>query len=520
MNAQVEPMQFFAPVSMDLIDQLVAEHAAAKSHMQKLSTLLQDPPYRGVIGYFVEAAQVDSHRHALKNADNLFALEKALKVLDADFWRRTLDLTDVLDCMPAKRRAEWFELVRNLDTPPYEEQTVRATLMDLLAQRASFFAERVDGIFQALSREHVTNCPEGFRKRMILYYAYCAYSINHDQAGYINDLRAVIARLSGREEPKWFNTNRLLDRLKKHTGKWFDVDGGALRIRVYKKGTAHLEVHPDVAWRLNQILAYLHPAAIPSHFRAAPKKQPKHVKVMQRPLPFAVTEILADMHQTRGVHYTYVIPHPTNAQAGARDQAIHVLESLGGIIANNGLTVQFDYRFESVLNEVVISGCVPDTISHQYYPTPESLAQRVVDLAQIGLSHSCLEPQAGQGGLAKYMPMDRTTCVEISPLHCEILRSKGYDVVEKDFLSWEGSPAGFDRIVMNPPFNLNRWSDHLQAAANKVKPGGRLVAILPSGAKNKPRLKGWHCTWHGPYENEFPGASVAVVILVADRPPI
>ena len=26
-------------------------------------------------------------------------------------------------------------------------------------------------------------------------------------------------------------------------GEWFDVDGGALRMRLYKKGTAHIEVH-------------------------------------------------------------------------------------------------------------------------------------------------------------------------------------------------------------------------------------------------------------------------------------
>jgi hypothetical protein len=35
-----------------------------------------------------------------------------------------------------------------------------ARCSDLLAQRGKFLAARVDGIFRALSREHVTNRPE------------------------------------------------------------------------------------------------------------------------------------------------------------------------------------------------------------------------------------------------------------------------------------------------------------------------------------------------------------------------
>ena len=47
--------------------------------------------------------------------------------------------------------------------------------------------------------------------------------------------------------------------------------------------------------------------------------------------------------------------------------------------------------------------------------------------------------------------------------------------------------------------------------------GGRLVAILPSGAKNKLKLEGFTCEWSPVFDNEFDGASVSVVILKADR---
>lgn len=516
MNAPLEAVNFFAPVCMDMIDRLIAEYDATKANMQRLASTMNEPPYKDLIHYYLEAASSDAYKISLRHVDRLFDNEKAIKVLNSDFWNRALRLTDVLDCMPEKRREEWFSLMRNHDTPDFEEQTVRATLMDLLSGRARFFAERVDGIFQALSREHVTNCPEGFSKRMILYYTFSAYG-SSDRAGYINDLRAVIAKLTGRDEPKWYATKRLLDIIKKESGKWFDVDGGALRIRVYKKGTAHLEVHPDMAVKLNQILAYLHPAAIPSEFRTPQKKKPKDIRIMQRPLPFAVIEILSEVTRKGTDGYVYRLPFGSTITAGARDLAIQALQGLGGTMLPCGSEIQFDHCVEDVLSEVVISGCVPDEKSHQFYPTPEPLARRVVALAEIEQMHICLEPQAGHGGLAMHLPKDRTTCIEINPLNCKILVSKGLNAIERDFLLWEEGANSFDRIVMNPPFNLGRWKEHLNAAWSKLKPGGRLVSILPSGAKTNTELRGGHCLWHGPFDNEFPGTSVSVVILVADK---
>lgn len=46
---------------------------------------------------------------------------------------------------------------------------------------------------------------------------------------------------------------------------------------------------------------------------------------------------------------------------------------------------------------------------------------------------------------------------------------------------------------------------------------GRLVAILPSGARNKDVLPGWNVEWSKVFDNEFAGTSVSVVILAATR---
>ena len=170
---------------------------------------------------------------------------------------------------------------------------------------------------------------------------------------------------------------------------------------------------------------------------------------------------------------------------------------------------------------IVCSGCIPDDKTHQFYPTPEHLAQVVADLAEIEPHHSCLEPSAGTGALIDKLPeCQHLTCIEISELRAEVLRNKGNYTITGDFLKAAELTHGqlFDRVVMNPPFSQGRWLDHLEAAAHCTAKGGRIVAILPSGAQNKNILPGWSCVFHGPYDNEFAGASVSVVILVAEKP--
>lgn len=112
------------------------------------------------------------------------------------------------------------------------------------------------------------------------------------------------------------------------------------------------------------------------------------------------------------------------------------------------------------------------------------------------------------------MPKQFTTCVEVSTVHCKVLRAKGFHAIEADFLNW--TPAGrFDRIVMNPPFDQGRWQAHLQHASEMLTADGRLVAILPASAMRQDVLPGWRTEWHGPFDNEFAGTSISVSILVA-----
>ena len=381
----------------------------------------------------------------------------------------------------------------------------------------------------------MTNAPEGFNRRMILSNVTDSWgTYTTSRAGTINDLRCVIAKFMGREEPGWDATGGIVKYARRRRGEWVDVDGGAIRIRCYAVGTAHLEVHPDMAWRLNCVLAQLHPQAIPSKFRERPKKKTKEYKLIGRPLPFAVLAVLGSLEEARDLNpkrdifrentfikvpgcYEFRYRDSRSEQVTA--EACQVLQALGGTLVESRRDNRFafDYDPREVVQEIVASGCIPDAKSHQFYPTPAALAERVIEHAEIGPEHTCLEPSAGMGGLADLMPKDRTNCVEISVLHCKALEAMGYRVTQADFLALHTNRKLYDRVVMNPPFSDGRWQAHLQHAADMVAAGGRLVAILPSTAKNSTALSGFSLEWVGPLERQFPGVSVDVVILVANR---
>jgi len=287
-----------------------------------------------------------------------------------------------------------------------------------------------------------------------------------------------------------------------------------------------------MAWRLNAVLASLYPLAIPAQFRTKPKRQAKEFEMLLRPLPFAVLAMLQGAQETlekvgtNGWRDEYRRVPNTRRLNGdedtpARREAEAVLESIGGVRQGGKSYTWFQFPYEptEALQSIATSGCLPDQQAHQYYPTTEKMAALAVELADIGDEDECAEPSAGQGGIADHMPKDRTTCVEISPLHCAVLRAKGFKTVEADFIGYaEQNREKFTVVVMNPPFSEGRAQLHTQSASGMLKAGGRLVAILPASLRGKNILAGnWSVTWSAVYENEFAGTSAAVAILKAVR---
>lgn len=502
------------------LEALFLAHKNEKQSISGIAEFLGDKT-NGALSYFFSAASVHDRWADTLKLDRLFDAAQATKALDASYWQRAIQLTDVLDIMPAQKRNEWNESIRTHDTPAFEREAVLDTLQELLLKREQFFCERVDGVFRNLSGEHVTNAPEGFSKRMIMNYFFSAWGhLDYERVSYIHDLRFVIATFMGREQPCSRLTNSMIDTIHKQErfGKWHDFDGGAFRFKLYKKGTAHIEIHPDIAWRLNSLLAKLHPMAIPTRFHKRPAKAKKFDLCMDLLSEQTIVELNCLKRDVRG--HTLTFPYSSIAALTptkkAREEAEKVLEGLGGVKLPGTSSWSFDFDVTDVLKEVVRMGHLPGQ-SFQYYATPAELAEIVVDLAAISETDDVLEPSAGQGNLAQFVPCSRLTCIEISSLHCTVLKAKGFNVIEGDFLELPASRVS--KIVMNPPFSGNRAQLHVRHAAEHwLKPGGRLVAVLPASLDNHTLLKGYRHTYSQVYTNYFKGTGVSVVILTLDSP--
>ncbi|MFD2271385.1 DUF4942 domain-containing protein [Undibacterium arcticum] len=153
--------EFFAPVSSDVIDGLLAQYQQQRSHIDHIAGIAAGD-MGNAINWFIDGNR-DRASH-MPAVERLFAPAGAIASLNSRYWSDTLALTDVYSAMPQARRDEWNKSISDKTTPEYTEDTVRSSLNGWLADRSKFFGERVDGIFRNLSGDHVTNCPQGFFK--------------------------------------------------------------------------------------------------------------------------------------------------------------------------------------------------------------------------------------------------------------------------------------------------------------------------------------------------------------------
>nr|WP_254683429.1 strawberry notch family protein [Ruegeria sp. PR1b] len=141
----------------------------------------------------------------------------------------------------------------------------------------------------------------------------------------------------------------------------------------------------------------------------------------------------------------------------------------------------------------------------QQFSTPLPFAALVVQAAAIRKGETMLEPSAGTGALAGFAARAGAALLlnEIDPFRQRLLRAvfggevTGHDGEHIDDLLQ--TPVLPDVVVMNPPFasSVDRSRDkhiaakHLIAAAKRLAPGGRMVAIMPPGFTPKRDAAHW-----------------------------
>jgi hypothetical protein len=121
-----------------------------------------------------------------------------------------------------------------------------------------------------------------------------------------------------------------------------------------------------------------------------------------------------------------------------------------------------------------------------WFATPQPLGFKMVEWAGVRPYESVLEPSAGDGAIARYFPANaERTLVDNSPelMSRARLFTGGARHVERDFESFN-IVNKFDAVVMNPPFGFGGKTamDHVRKAMKHVRPGGRIVALIPTGA--------------------------------------
>jgi len=112
-----------------------------------------------------------------------------------------------------------------------------------------------------------------------------------------------------------------------------------------------------------------------------------------------------------------------------------------------------------------------------YFPTPKAIAERMVEMADIQPGEKVLEPSAGKGNIADVIKENsegELSVIEIVPKLREVLKAKGHNIIADDFLEHQG---GYDKIIMNPPFENMQDAEHIRHAYSLLKPGGKLVSI-------------------------------------------
>ena len=86
------------------------------------------------------------------------------------------------------------------------------------------------------------------------------------------------------------------------------------------------------------------------------------------------------------------------------------------------------------------------------------------------------------------------------------------------FIAWAKTASCVDRVVLNPPFSDGRAELHLRTAYDVLKPGGRLVAVMPASMRGKNPMVGCSIEWSDTIENAFADTGVSVAICAADKP--
>ena len=189
--------------------------------------------------------------------------------LDRSLWRLVFKATGLPRYMDDEARKA-FEHGLERNPPPFEEETIRSTLVSSAAKADEMFARGLYNLFQTRSDNHATNTRHAFKlpakviwTGMIdIYWAksFGTLSLSHYQRDRINDLDRVFRTLAGEDFTPFSLEGKVQAAFK--AGDTFEDD--LLKIRGFKNGSLHVWFkRADLVDRANRIIADYAGAVIP-----------------------------------------------------------------------------------------------------------------------------------------------------------------------------------------------------------------------------------------------------------------
>ena len=164
------------------------------------------------------------------------------------------------------------------------------------------------------------------------------------------------------------------------------------------------------------------------------------------------------------------------------------LENIGGKWNRKEKGHIFDDDPTEALENLILTGETTDTKKlFQFFPTPRTVAEQMVEMADIKPNSIVLEPSIGKGDLADVIYEHGATDIFGIELNADMkkhLDGKPYTTVTGlDFLEFaEEARQGlvkrhYSHVIMNPPFAKQQDIDHIMAAYDTLVPGGTLVSV-------------------------------------------
>lgn len=158
-------------------------------------------------------------------------------------------------------------------------------------------------------------------------------------------------------------------------------------------------------------------------------------------------------------------------------QLNNVLTAIGGKWNAKQRVHLFQEDVSEMIENIINTGeysCIKKDF--QFFPTPIELAKKIIKLAEITPDDICLEPSAGMGNIAQFMP--NCDVIELHEDNRKTLIDKGFNLVHDDFLTFIPEKK-YTAIMMNPPFSKGQDIEHITKAIEMAE---RVVVAITSAS--------------------------------------